>query len=100
MFVGMTDKWFFVAVNQSSVALIFYSCIPCIFNGSLGNSLTRSIVIQTNAHVVDNYRIYQGIQTSESNITNAYIFAGIKDGVIQKYFVNETDYLLDDRIYT
>lgn len=92
----MTESWVFAAVNHTDISVILYNCVPCIFDGALRNSSNISkIVIATNTNVSYSYRFYQGMQTSESNVTNAYIFVGIGDGVTRKYYINPSNYQQD-----
>lgn len=44
LFTGITQNNVYLAINSSSVTLIYYSCLPCAFNRSLvaltpGNTL-------------------------------------------------------------
>ena len=92
----MTENWSFHVVNSTNVTISLYYCgVFCLFDGSFGNySNISRVVIPTNTSITHNYRLYQGITTSESNITNAFIFAGVGNGVTRKFYVNQTAYQL------
>lgn len=92
----MSESWSFQVVNSTNVSIVLYYCgISCLFDGSFGNySNINRIVLPTNTAITYNYRFYQGITTSEGNISNAFIFVGIGNGVTRKFYVNQTTYQL------
>lgn len=71
----MTERMVFLAMNSSSVALVYYSCLSCALGGNLtafngGNSL----IIQTGALVSAGYRIYEGAPITSPSIPNGIIY--------------------------
>ncbi len=70
--VGLSDDWVFGAVNTTNVNMIFYPCVECIYNGSLGNNSyslhTHTQLLGTGRNIFLRYRIYEGYFLANSSI--------------------------------
>lgn len=95
LFAGISQNIAFLALNSSSVALVYYSCYSCGLSGSLTAINGRnSVVIQTGAFVSGGYRIYEGVEVSSPSIPNGIIYWAYSGGYSWKYLVNTYTYYL------
>jgi hypothetical protein len=93
--VGISENEVFGAVNSSNVSLIYYDCVPCIFNGSTTSlSISDFLIIPTGLTVFNAYRIYQGYFLNGAILYNSKVYWGHADGLSYKYLINGTNFQL------
>jgi hypothetical protein len=75
LFAGLSSSMAYLAVNSSSVALIYYNCLSCAFGGSLLILGARnSLVVPTGVPAAGGYRMYEGTSVSNPSNINGIIY--------------------------